>query len=300
VNHSGNVSNGSFSEVVTYTPKADLSATLLSDGDMEEIKQWFVNAAVIAHQAGADGIDFKHCHGYLGGQLLRPANTRQGRFGGSFENRTRFFRETAEKMKAAVNDDAFIFGVRFSFYEGIPGGFGTAGPEAVAEDSAEPLAFVKMIEEAGFHFISVSGGIPVLTPEITRPTKNYPLGVYRHFSWAEAVKRAVKMPLIGSGYSYLRNGKNRLPGNDPERKSLLYWAGKNIENGLVDFVGIGRQSLADPFTAKKIVSGQVDSIRYCTACSGCSKLLASQARVGCAVYDPFYREELKRIKKGTS
>jgi len=299
VNHSGNVSNGSFSEVVSYYPTGDPSATLLSDDDMEEIKQWFVNAAVIAHQSGADGIDFKHCHGYLGGQMLRPANTRKGRFGGSFENRTRFFRETAEQMMHAVNDDAFIFGVRLSFYEGIPGGFGTAGPEAVAEDPAEPLAFVKMIENTGFHFINVSGGIPVFTPEITRPTKHYPVGVYRHFTWAEAVRGAVNIPLIGSGYSYLRNGKNRLPGIEPERKSLLYWTQKNIENGQVDFVGIGRQSLADPLTAKKIVSGDIDRIAYCSACGGCSKLLASQARVGCAVYDPFYRAELKRLKKDT-
>ena len=91
INHSGNVSNGSFSEVVSYYPTDDPSVTLLSDDDMEIIKQQFVGAAVIAHEAGADGIDFKQCHGYLCGQLLRPANTKPGRFGGSFENRTRFF-----------------------------------------------------------------------------------------------------------------------------------------------------------------------------------------------------------------
>jgi 2,4-dienoyl-CoA reductase-like NADH-dependent reductase (Old Yellow Enzyme family) len=300
INHSGNVSNGSFSEVVSYYPTDDPSVTLLSDDDMEIIKQQFVGAAVIAHEAGADGIDFKQCHGYLCGQLLRPANTKPGRFGGSFENRTRFFRETAEEIKHAVNDDTFILGARFSFYEGIRGGFGTAGPEAVAEDPLEPTAFVRMMESAGCHFISVSGGVPVFTPEITRPSKNYPLGVYRHFSWMEAVKRAVSIPLIGSGYSYLRNGKNRLPEHDPEKKSLLYWAGKNIQNGQADLVGIGRQSLADPLFAKKVLSGKIDSIDFCTACGNCSELLKSQARVGCTVFDPFYRDELRRIKKGST
>ena len=298
VNHSGNISTGSFSKVVSYYPTDDPSVTLLSDDDIEKIKQQFVDAAVIAHEVGADGIDFKQCHGYLCGQLLRPANTKPGRFGGSFENRTRFFRETAEQMKHAVNDDKFILGARFSFYEGIRGGFGTAGPEAVAEDPSEPTAFVRMIESAGFHFISVSSGIPVFSSEITRPTKNYPLGVYRLFSWMETVKRAVNLPLIGSGYSYLRNGKNRLPEHEAEKKSLLYWAEKNIQNGQADLVGIGRQSLADPLFAKKVVSGETDSIDYCTACGNCSVLLKSQARVGCTVFNPFYREELRKLKKG--
>lgn len=297
VDHSGNVSNRSFSESVTYTPTGDPSVTILSDEDIGNIQQWFVDAAGIAHQVGADGIDFKHCHGYLGVQFLRPANTKNGRFGGGFANRTRFFRETAGRMKDAVNDDAFIFGTRISFYEGFPGGFGTAGPEEVVEDPAEPLAFVKMIEEAGFHFISVSGGAPVSVPEITRPTRNCPLGVYRHFSWTAAVKRATRIPVIGSGYSYLRDGKNRLPGDAADKKSLLYWAGKNIANNQVDFVGIGRQSLADPLTAKKILSGDRNGLHYCTACGNCSLLLKSQARVGCTVYDPFYKEELRLVKK---
>jgi 2,4-dienoyl-CoA reductase-like NADH-dependent reductase (Old Yellow Enzyme family) len=297
INHSGNISNGAFSEVVSYYPTGDSSVTVLSDEDTEEIKKGFVNAAVIAHQAGADGIDFKQCHGYFCGQLLRPANAKKGRFGGSFENRTRFFREAAHQIRKCVNDDAFILGARISVYEGIIGGTGTIGPEAVAEDLTEPLAFARMIEEAGFHFINVSSGIPVFTGEICRPTKNYPLGVYRHFTWTEAVKSTVKIPLIGTGYSYLRDGNNNLPGRNSAKKSLLYWAEKNIEDGHVDMVGIGRQSLADPFFCNKVLTGNTDAINYCIACGGCSILLKRQARVGCTVHDPFYREELRRVRQ---
>ena len=133
LNHSGNVSNGTFSEVVSYYPTGNPEIRILSDKDVEEIKESFVQAAVIARQAGADGIDFKHCHGYLCGQLLRPANTKNGRFGGSFENRTRFFRETAAEIKTAVNDDTFIFGARLSMYEGIIGGY----QDQVVEDPVE-------------------------------------------------------------------------------------------------------------------------------------------------------------------
>ena len=296
INHSGNVSNGSFSEVVSYYPTRNPQVTILTDDDVEEIKGWFVQAALIAYRAGADGIDFKNCHGYFCAQLLRPANTKNGRFGGGFENRTRFFRETAEEIKKAVNDDAFILGVRFSMYEGIIGGFGSPGPEAVSEDLTEPLAFARLIEETGFHFINVSSGIPAFTGEITRPTKNYPLGVYRQFGWTEAVKKQTSIPLIGSAYSYLRNGKNNLPGDEPKKKSLLYWAAKNISDGQTDMVGVGRLSLADPLFAQKVVNGETADINYCIACGGCSILLKSQARVGCTVHDPFYKEELRRVK----
>ena len=43
----------------------------------------FVQAASIAEQTGADGIDFKQCHGYFCTEILRPANIRPDRFGGS-------------------------------------------------------------------------------------------------------------------------------------------------------------------------------------------------------------------------
>jgi 2,4-dienoyl-CoA reductase-like NADH-dependent reductase (Old Yellow Enzyme family) len=300
INHSGIVS-GSFSDVVSYypayTPTTDSTVRILTDDDIAEIQAQLVKAALITHEAGADGIDFKNCHGYLGGQLLRPANTKKGRFGGSFENRTRFFRETAGMMKSAIKDENFIFGARISIYEGILGGFGTAGPDEVAEDLSEPLALCRLIEDAGFDFINVSSGIPVMTGEITRPTQNYPMGVYRQFGWAEAVRDAVKMPLIGSAYSYLRNGENKLPGDVPEKKSLLYWATKNIQDGHVDMVGVGRQSLADPLFAKKVMTGEIDRIDFCKACNGCSVLLGSQARVGCAFYDKFYKEELREVRK---
>jgi len=226
--------------------------------------------------------------------MLRPANIREDRFGGSFENRTRFFKENSQRIKKTVGADSFLIGSRISVYEGIPGGFGTPGPQEVVEDLSEPLAFAKMMEGLGMDYINVSAGIPAITPEIVRPSKNYPEGVYRHFGWAKAVKKLVKIPVIGSGYSYLRDGKNDLKEPDPSKKSFLYWAEKNLKEGHVDLVGIGRQSLADPLFAKKSFSGNSDQINFCTACGGCSVLLRSQKEVGCTVYNDYYKEVLKR------
>ena len=297
INHAGRISQPAFSKVVSVYPTGDPNIHQLTGEEIEEISEMYVKAAAIAKQVGADGIDFKHCHGYLCGEMIRPANTRPDRFGGSLENRTRFLRETTHKIKKMVGDGSFLIGARFSAYEGIPGGFGTRGPQEVVEDLSEPIAFVKMLEELGMDFINVSAGIPAVTPEVVRPTKNYPEGVYRHFGWTKTMKEAVKIPIIGSGYTYLRDGKNDLKEPDPSKKSLIYWAERNLKEGLVDLVGIGRQSLADPLFTKKILAGDIKSINFCRACSGCSVLLGSQKQVGCTVYNEFYRDVLRQTKK---
>jgi len=297
INHAGRMSQEAFSKVVSIYPTANSSVHLLTEKEIEEIEERFVRGAVIAKQVGADGVDFKHCHGYFCGEMLRPANTRPDRFGGSFENRIRFFKETTLKMKSALGQDGFLVGARYSIYEGIPGGFGTTGPQEVIEDPSEGFAFAKMAEELGMDFINVSAGIPAITAEIVRPSKHYPEGVYRHFGWAGAVKKSVKIPVIGSGYSYLRDGKNDLKEPDPSKKSFLYYAEKNLKDGQVDLVGIGRQSFADPLFAKKILSGDVDKVNFCTACGGCSILLKSQKEVGCTVYDKYYKGVLKETVK---
>jgi len=82
---------------------------------------------------------------------------------------------------------------------------------------------------------------------------------------------------------------------DPSKKSFLYWAEKNLKDGNVDLVEIGRQSLADQLFPKKILSGNVNQVHFCIACGGCSILLRSQEQVGCTVYDEYYKKVLKRV-----
>jgi 2,4-dienoyl-CoA reductase-like NADH-dependent reductase (Old Yellow Enzyme family) len=298
ITHSGQQSGAGFSRHVSVYPLPGQETHILSEGEIEKIGDDFGEAALIAKQVGADGIDFKHCHGYLCGEMLRPVNTRKDRFGGSFENRTRFFCETMAKIKKSAGSGAFLLGARFSVYEGIPGGFGTAGPAEVIEDLSEPQALVRMMEKAGVDYINVSAGIPAITPEVVRPTKNYPEGVYRHFGWGHAMKKQVRVPIIGSGYTYLRDGKNDLKEPDPGKKSFLYWAEKNLKEGICDLVGIGRQSLADPLFARKILEGKSAEINYCIACGSCSLLLRNQAQVGCPIYSGYYKKLLKEIQKG--
>ena len=296
LDHAGRLGDALLSKVVSIYQTGEPRIHVLTEDEIEEIGSTFVKAAVIASHAGVDGIDIKHAHGFLCGEMLRPANARADRFGGSFENRTRFVREMARKMRAAVGD-SFLLGVRVSAYEGIPGGLGTAGPAEVIEDLRELIALSKMIEEIGMNYVSVSAGSADANLEILLPTDKYPEGTFRHFGWTKAVKRAVGIPVIGSGYSYLRDGKNNLKEPDPSRKSFIYWAEKNLRDGNVDLVGIGRQSLADPLFPKKILSDEIHLVNFCTACGGCGILLGAQEEAGCTVYDDYYGKLLRRIKK---
>jgi hypothetical protein len=84
---------------------------------------------------------------------------------------------------------------------------------------------------------------------------------------------------------------------DPAKKSFLYWAERNLREGICDMVGIGRQSLADPLFAKKILEGKSAEINYCITCGSCSQLLRAQAQGGCPIYSEFYRNILKEIQK---
>ncbi len=290
ITHDGRQS-GSFSRVVSVYPADDPAVETLTTDELEAIGDQFAAAAAITRSVGADGIDFKHCHAYLCCEMLRPANRRDDKFGGSFENRTRFFRETLDKIKGAVKDPSFILGCRTSSYEPEPGGCGTAGPDTDREDLAESVAFARLMEESGMHYINISAGRP-----LSVPTRDAPEAVLHHFRLTEEIKKNVSMPVMGTAYSLLRGGDNKMQEPDPQKKSLRYWAEKNVREERVDMVGVGRQSFADPLFAKKLLSG-ADDINYCTLCNGCFKLLYYQKVGGCAVYDDFYRELLKEASK---
>ncbi|HEX7513089.1 MAG TPA: NADH:flavin oxidoreductase, partial [Candidatus Methylomirabilis sp.] len=65
---------------------------VLTDMELDDLVGAFVAYARFAQEAGFDFVDIKQCHGYLLHEML-SAHTRPGRYGGSFENRARLFRE---------------------------------------------------------------------------------------------------------------------------------------------------------------------------------------------------------------
>ena len=310
LDHAGSLSDPSFSRPVSVYPKH--GAALLSADDLQSIRDRFVEAALLAREAGADGIDLKFAHGFLLGEILHPRNNRAFLYGGSFDNRLRFFEEIIRGIAAGcrteggrgtggkdggqpagsrkASSDDFLVGLRISAYEGIPGGFGTSGSEEVIEDYSEPERLSARAAELGAAFVSVSAGNAASNLQILLPGASYPDAVFRHFGWQRRIKRASGLPVVGAGYTLLRDGNNAVPGDGPETRSLRYWAEKNIAGGTVDIVGLGRQGIADPSFPAKFLSGADDDIDYCKTCGGCGALLGAQQNIGCVQYDDYYRE----------
>jgi 2,4-dienoyl-CoA reductase-like NADH-dependent reductase (Old Yellow Enzyme family) len=278
--------------VTPYPIETD--ARLLGDRDLARIQRRVVDATRFAYECGADGVDFKHCHGYLFGALLGPANRRRTGWswgGETLAERGRFCLETLERCFDVAPPERFLYEVRLSAFEGIPGGFGSRDAKSAEEDEslAELRALARMLEKAGVRLINQSAGVPELTPLLVRQTDDHPLGFFDHQRYAAALKEAVDVPVVGSGYSYLKTGKNKLPG-ERETKHVIALGGGAIRDGRADLVGFGRQSLSEPYFARKLLAGKLETIRWDTSCNRCAISLRSGIHAGCVTFDPYYRD----------
>jgi 2,4-dienoyl-CoA reductase-like NADH-dependent reductase (Old Yellow Enzyme family) len=296
--HSGELSSSVFSRRVCVKPLAGFGGDLIDEAYVEKTIEQFIAAAKIAHDCGADGVDFKNCHGYLDSQLLRPYNDRKWKYGGPWENRTRFTYAVYEGIAKAINDPKFIVGSKVSIWEGFPGGQGSAGPDSPVMDLTESLDLVKGMESRGAKFIIVSAGSPSITLALSQPDKKVPDDCYLHFTFQKRVRDVLKPEtvVIGSAYSVLNNGKNELQARKKEENTLWFWANKNIRDRVTDMVAIGRQSLADGQLPRKFAEDREKDIRWCTACDNCIELLIRQKPVGCTTYDREYSQALKAIR----
>ena len=90
---------------------------LLTDTELSDLVGDFVAAARRARDAGFDFVDVKHCHGYLGHELLSAVD-RPGRYGGSLENRMRFLREIVEGIRRDA--PGLAISVRLSLFDQLP------------------------------------------------------------------------------------------------------------------------------------------------------------------------------------
>jgi len=149
-------------------------AAIMSDNEIDMLVSDFVEAARLAQEAGFDFVDVKHCHGYLGHEFLSAVD-RPGRYGGSFENRTRFLRDVVAGIRAVA--PGLEIAVRFSAVDFVPFVEGPAGRSVPASfhgdrypyafggdgtgvgmDLTEPFAFLDLLEELGITLVGTSAG----------------------------------------------------------------------------------------------------------------------------------------------
>jgi 2,4-dienoyl-CoA reductase-like NADH-dependent reductase (Old Yellow Enzyme family) len=300
--HSGELSSPEFSKRLSVKPLPGFRADVFTEDEFEKIMDDFVLAARITYDAGADGIDMKFCHGYLGSQILRPYNTRKWKYGGKWENRRRFALDLYERIRKAIPDKNFLIGSKISVWEGFPGGFGTAGPDTPVIDLTEPIDLIKRLEERGAQYFIQSAGSPSITISLTQADRDHPYFAYLHQYFARIFRENLKKEtvVIGSNYSVFGKGKNKLQAVNPKDAALLAYGAQNIARGFTDMIGLGRQSLADPLLPRKLREGREGDIHFCTTCDNCLELLIQQRPIGCCTYNKFYTRVLvdTRKKKG--
>lgn len=297
--HSGELSNPAFSKPLSVKPLPGFKADVFTEDEFEKIMDDFVLAAKMTYDVGADGIDMKFCHGYLGSQILRPYNTRKWKYGGPWENRRQFAYDLYERIRKAIPDENFLIGSKISVWEGFPGGFGTAAPDSPVIDLSEPIDLVKGLEERGAQYFIQSAGSPSITISLTQADKDHPYFAYLHQYFAKVLKENLNpnTVVIGSNYSVFGKGKSKLQAVSSEDSALLTYGAQNISKGFVDMIAIGRQSLADPLLPLKLREGREDEIDYCTTCDNCLELLIQQAPIGCATFNKHYTDVLVNTRK---
>jgi 2,4-dienoyl-CoA reductase-like NADH-dependent reductase (Old Yellow Enzyme family) len=301
--HSGEVSDPRFSKPIRVTeqPLFGFENTVqIGEEEIEKIMQQYVASAVIAQDAGADGIDLKLCAGYLGSQILRPFNKHTWKYGGAWENRRQFAFELVERIRDAVNDSNFIIGAKVSLYEGFPGGQGTAGPDSAVMDLSESIDLIKGLEERGASYILQTCGAPRHTLDIVKPSKSAPYIAYFNHYFQKVCRDNLKPEtvVIGGAYSIFRNGQQtNFNAVSPEKNSLVYWGSKHIQEGVTDMIALGRQSFADPYLPQKLRKGKEEEVKWCIACDKCSILLVNQEHIGCVIAHKYYADKLKKLMK---
>jgi len=209
--------------------------------DIQMVQQYYVDAAIRARDAGFDIVYVYGAHSYLPLQFLSPYyNKRTDAYGGSLENRARFWIETLEKVRNAVGDDCAI-ATRFA----VDTLYGDSGVE-VEKDG---IRFVEMADP----FVDVwdvNVGDIAEWGEDAGPSRFYQMG--HQIPWQKFIKTVSSKPVLGVGRF-----------TDADKMVEV------ISAGHLDIIGAARPSISDPFLPNKIDEGRIDDIRVCIGCNVC-------------------------------
>ncbi len=298
-----------------YNIPADLPP--ITDSELDDLVGDYVRAAKRAQAIGFGFVDVKHCHGYLGHELL-SARSRPGRYGGSFANRTRFLRE----IVAGIQRDCpgLQIGVRLSafdfppfrapagemgkpLFEGdYPYGFGNDPRHPLEIQLDETIRFLELAEQLGIELICLTAGSPYYNPHIQRPTLFPPsdgyappedplVGVSRQIGVVATLKAQFPaLAIVGSAYTYLQDW-------------LPNVAQSVVRQEQADFIGLGRMMLSYPELPADVLAGRpLDRKHICRTFSDCTTAPRKGLVSGCYPLDDFYKSrpeagELKVLKK---
>jgi len=187
--------------------------------DIEEVIEDFAQATLRACEAGFDAVELHGAHGYLLNQFLSPlCNKRNDKYGGSLKNRIRLPLRIMISIRRELGSNYPVL-YRLGAEDMLQGGL----------TLEEGVQAATVLAEEGVDVIDVSGGlVGHLNPANDDPGFFVPQ--------ATAVKRAVKIPVIGVGGIKTAAEADAI-----------------IRSGQADLVAVGRAMLKDPKWASKAV-----------------------------------------------
>ncbi|MFF9045935.1 FAD-dependent oxidoreductase [Streptomyces parvulus] len=208
----------------------------LTDAEIERTVDDYARTARLARAAGYDGVEIMGSEGYLINEFIAArTNHRTDRWGGSYENRTRFPLEIVRRVREAVGED-FIVVYRLSMLDLVPGG----------STLDEVVTLAKAVEAAGATIINT--GIGWHEARIPTIATSVPRGAY---TWVtRRLMGEVTVPLVTT---------NRI--NTPEVAERL------LAEGAADMVSMARPMLADPDFVAKAAAGRPEDINTCIGCN---------------------------------
>ncbi|MFT7417124.1 MAG: 2,4-dienoyl-CoA reductase-like NADH-dependent reductase (Old Yellow Enzyme family), partial [Glaciecola sp.] len=211
--------------------------------EMQRIIGDFATAAGRAKAGGLDGVELSAVHQHLIDQFWSPrVNQRTDEWGGSFENRMRFGMEVLKAVRAEVGRD-FAVGLRITGDEFHADGLNH-------EDMKEIAAYYNKTGLLDFFSVIGSGCDTHNTLANVIPNMSYPPEPFLHL--AAGIKEVVDVPVM-----HAQNIK------DPNQAQRI------LEAGYVDFVGMTRAHIADPYLITKIKLNQIDQIKQCVGANYC-------------------------------
>ena len=239
-----------------------VQARAMDRQDIRNLRRWFVNAARRCRTAGFDLICLYGAHGFGIFQhfLSRATNQRSDEYGGSLENRSRFAREVIADMREAIGDDLAIT-MRVSLDETI-GDLGFS--------NAEVRDFIAMNAELPDLWDLAMG-----TWEDCSGPSRFKAEAAQE-DWVRGIRELSPRPVVGVGRF-----------TSPEVMLRM------VKQGVLDFIGAARPSIADPFLPKKIEEGRIEDIRECIGCNICITGDMTQG-MGRCTQNPTWMEEWRR------
>lgn len=236
-----------FSRMIPLAPSHAVSDSLdpvqaraMDKADITDMRRWYRNAALRAKKAGFDIVYLYAGHdmSVLQHFLSRRHNNRSDEYGGSFENRLRLFREILDDVREAIGDTCAL-AVRLAVDE-------LMGPSGIT------------CEGEGKDIISALGELPDLWDvNLSDWSNDSQTARFSEEGYQEPYIRFVKSvttkPVVGVGRYTSPDSMVRV-----------------VKQGILDFIGAARPSIADPFLPKKIEEGRIDDIRECIGCNICT------------------------------